>query len=362
MKNLCFFNSCTAWGGGEKWHYLAARWCCRRGYNVLVISNTHSELARRLLAEGLTVQQIRISNLSFLNPFKIWRVFRLFKDFQIDTLFLNLPADVKVAAPAAKIADISQVFYRRGMALPVRNNWLNRIIFRRFLTGIIANSQEVRRTILQKNAVLVPQEKIQVLYNGLDLDAYDRQDVTPLYSRQDDEIILGSAGRFVEQKGQHYLVELAKALKNRGLRFKLLLAGKGKLEEQLRRQVEDYGLERELLFVGFVENIKAFLESIDLFISTSLHEGSSNVILETMASAKALVAFNVSSIPEMVTHEQSGLLVPLGDVEALTNAVANLMENAALRGEFGRNGRRRIEEHFSLRTTFAKLEQIIEHG
>ncbi len=329
---------------------------------MLVISSKNSELTQRLLAEGVTVRQLRISNLSFLNPFKIWCVFRLFKTFQIETVFLNLPADVKVAGPAAKFAGIPQIFYRRGMALPVRNSWLNRVIFRHFLTGIIANSREVQRTILQQNVNLVSEENIHLLYNGLDLGAYDRQKFTPIYSRKGDEIIIGNAGRFVEQKGQKYLVELASALKNKGMRFKLLLAGKGKLEEQLRRQVKDLGLEREVLFVGFVENIKAFLENIDLFISTSLHEGSSNVILETMASAKAIVAFDVSSIPEMVLHERNGLLVPLGDIDALTQAVADLITDTALREKLGQTGRQRLEKHFSLQTMLAEFERMIEHG
>ena len=362
MKTLCFFNSCRAWGGGEKWHYLAARWCRQRGYDVLVITNTQSELAQRLIAEGLTVRQIRISNLSFLNPFKIWRVFSLLKGFQVNTLFLNLPSDAKVAGAAAKIAGIPQVFYRRGMARPVRNSWLNRVIFRHFLTGIIANSHEIRRTILQNNAELVSEEKIQVLYNGLDLEAYERQEFQPIYTRRDDEMILGNAGRFVEQKGQKHLVRLAKALKNKGINFKLLLAGKGTLEEQLRRQVAEAGLEREVQFVGFVENIKAFLESIDLFVSTSLHEGSSHMILEVMAAAKALVAFDTSSIPEMVAHGENGLLVPLEDVDALTEAVEKLLKNAALREQFGQNGRQRLEKHFSLQVMFARLERMIEDG
>ena len=362
MKSLCFFNSCRAWGGGEKWHYISACWCRNRGYDVLVVTHKNSELAQRLLAEGVTVRQLHISNLSFLNPFKIRRAFKLFKKFQVETLFLNLPADAKLAGIAARFAGVPQVFYRRGMALPVRNSWLNRLIFRRLLSAVIANSSEIRRTILQNNANLIPEEKIHILYNGLDLPAYDRQESRSIYTKQADEIVLGNAGRFVEQKGQTYLIELARDLKERGLRFKLLLAGKGTLEEQLRRQAKDAGVEHEVLFVGFVENIKDFLESIDIFVSTSLHEGSSNTILEVMAAGKTVVGFDVSSIPEMVQHEHNGLLVPLANVNALTEAVIQVMSDTALREEMGRNGRKRIEEHFSITNMFAQLEWMIEHG
>jgi glycosyltransferase involved in cell wall biosynthesis len=114
--------------------------------------------------------------------------------------------------------------------------------------------------------------------------------------------------------------------------------------------------------VGFVENIKDFLESIDIFVSTSLHEGSSNVILEVMAAGKAIVGFDVSSIPEMVQHEHNGLLVPLGRVDAMTEAVVRLMGDAVLRENMGRNGRKRVEEHFSITNMFAQLERMIEHG
>ncbi|PID57392.1 group 1 glycosyl transferase [candidate division KSB3 bacterium] len=362
MKNLCFFNSCQVWGGGEHWHYHAACWCKQQGYSVLVITNVKSELAERVSSAGLTLRQIQVSNLSALHPCKVRRVMQLLRDFRIDVLFANLPSDVKIAGLAAYLAGSPQVFYRRGTALPVKNSWLNRLIFRYFLSGVIVNSQEVKRRLLQNTTALIPEKKIHVLYNGLDPKAYKQHHVIPLYAKRNAEIVLGNAGRFVGQKGHIYLVKLAQHLKTQGVQFILLLAGKGPLEGYIRRIVKEAGLEQEVRFVGFTEDINSFLHSIDIFVSTSLHEGSSHAVLEAMSAGKAIVAFDISSLPEMVLHEQNGLLVPAGDVNALAEAVVRLLHNAGLRERMGRNGQNFIDKYFTKDTMFRQLKHIIEYG
>jgi glycosyltransferase involved in cell wall biosynthesis len=360
MKNICFFNSHKVWGGGEKWHYEMVLRLRQVGYQVLVLTNRPSELAHRIGRENIPLHQVRISNLSFLNGFKILYIRNLLKHYQIQTIFLNAAADVKVAGMAAKLAGVEKIIYRRGVALPVSNTVLNRWLFRRIITDIITNSEESGRILLQQNSRLIPKEKVKIIYNGIDLQTYDQEQVRPVYTREGNEIVLGHAGRLAEEKGQNYLVELASILKAHGAKFTLLIAGKGKLAAPLKHYARKLGVEKEVRFLGFVENIKSFMESIDILVLPSLYEGAANVLLETMAARKPAVAFNVSSNPEFIVHQKTGLLAKNGDLADLAGCVKTLLQDEMTRKTFGRQARKMAEEKFDIRRVVKEVTRLIE--
>ncbi|RYD77855.1 MAG: hypothetical protein EOP53_12285 [Sphingobacteriales bacterium] len=137
--NICLFNTMQSWGGGEKWHYETAILLKNNGFNVMLITSTGSELHKKL--QGIvTIQTIAAGNLSFLNPVKLLQVKKMLLAFKTDTVLMNLPSDLKLAGLAAKWAGIKNIIYRRGSALPVKNSVLNRYLFGKVITGVIANS------------------------------------------------------------------------------------------------------------------------------------------------------------------------------------------------------------------------------
>jgi glycosyltransferase involved in cell wall biosynthesis len=362
MKNICFFNSNKAWGGGEKWHHDIALRFKNKGWPVLVITNTQSALYDRLQHEKIRLFQIKISNLSFLNIFKVLTIRRVLKEHNIDTILLNLPSDVKAGGIAAKLAGVKKIIYRRGLDRPIKKTFLNRFLFKRILTGVIVNSKETRRRILQNTPSLISKENIQVIYNGVDLQEYDREQATRIYTKHDNEIVLGNAGRLVEQKGQKYLIELAAVLKKRGVRFKLLIAGEGKLEKPLKHYAQTRNVGKEVVFVGFIERIKDFMESIDIFLLSSLFEGFGYVLVEAMAASKPVIAFNVSSNPEIVIDGHTGFLVEKGNISELAKRTEELMKNGTKRKTFGMNARKRVEEKFAIQGIVAEVIKLIEES
>ena len=360
MKNICFFNSNKVWGGGEKWHYEIALRLRAQGWGVFAITNRHSALARRFQDHNVPLRQIEISNLSFLNIFKILQIRKILKAQEIDAIFLNLPADVKVGGIAAKLAGVPKIIYRRGLAQPTRNTVLNRFLFKSVLTKVIAISAEVRRNILRQNPALIPQANIPIIYNGIDLEAYDHVPAMPIYKKKPDEIVLGNAGRLVEQKGQPFLIELAAMLKSRGIRFTLLIAGTGPLEAQLKQSARARNVAQEVVFVGFIERIKDFMESIDIFLLPSLYEGFGNVLLEAMAAQKPVIAFDLSSNPEVVVDGHTGFLAAPENLAAFAKCTEELIDNAPLRKQFGLNARQRAEEKFDMQRVTAEITKLIE--
>ena len=358
-KTICFFNSCKAWGGGEKWHYEMSVRLSKRGYNTIVITNKKSELYFKIRNEDLKLHNIKISNLSFLNIFKIIKIAGILKKEKVDTIIINLSADLKVAGLAAKLAGTKNIIYRRGSAIPVKNTFLNRFLFQYIITEIIANSEETKRTILKNNLNLIDENKISVVYNGIDIEKYDKFKSEIVYQRKNGEIILGNAGRLVKQKGQGYLIEIAKKLKEKQINFKLLIAGEGKLKNELEQYAKELGVEKEVIFLGFIENIKGFMETIDLFLHTSLWEGFGYVIVEAMASKKPVIAFNVSSNPEIIENNKTGFLIKDKDLDEFVEKIEFLAGDTELRNKFGKNAREKVEAVFNIERSLQNVEKII---
>ncbi len=359
---ICFFNSVKSWGGGEKWHLDVSRRLHTKGYKVILVSHPHSELHLRASKTGIAYHGVRVSNLSFLNPFKILKIFILLKKENIGTIIINLSSDLKVAGMAARLAGVRNIIYRRGSAIAIRNTWLNRYLYREVVTEIIANSEETARTILMNNHKLVPREKIKIIYNGIDLEVYDKQKREPLYKRKDGEVVIGNAGRLSEEKGQMYLIELAANLKAAGRKFKVVIAGSGKLKAKLKKYARTLDVEDEVIFLGFVDNIKNFTTSIDIFVLTSLYEGFGYVIVEAMAEKKPVVAFDIHSSAEIIRDGETGYLVEKANVNELTERLELLMGNPKLRIKMGEKGRKRVEEVFTFTETLNKVETLIKKG
>lgn len=359
MQSICFFNTNKVWGGGEKWHYDISLRLQKQGFPVIAVTNPKSELFHRLKKENIKLHHINIANLSFLNIYKIFKIYSLVKKHHIHTIILNLSSDMKVAGIASKLAGVKKIIYRRGLARPVKNSALNRFLFSHIITDVIVNSEDTRKKILQNNPLLIPRENITVIYNGLDLQAYDQNPSSCLYSKKHGEIVLGNAARLSSQKGQKHLIELAKFLKDQGLKFRVLIAGKGELATQLQQYAKTLHVEEEVIFLGFQENIKSFMESIDIFVLSSSFEGFAYVLVEAMASRKPVVAFNVSSNPEIVVHGHTGLLAESGNVEDLARCVRELVQDEKLRKTFGRNARKRVEEKFEIRRVLDETIALI---
>jgi len=96
-KTICFFNSTKAWGGGEKWHFDMSSAMHSENHDVIVFTNTQSALYNKLQSTKLKTVAVKISNLSFLNPFKIFKLKRLLIKNNVGTIIMNLSADLKVA-------------------------------------------------------------------------------------------------------------------------------------------------------------------------------------------------------------------------------------------------------------------------
>lgn len=357
-QTVCFFNTMKTWGGGEKWHFDVASYLLKNNRKVLLVSSHGSPLFEKLHKIGITGYGIRIANLSFLNPLKVYRVVRIFRRENVGVLVTNLSGDMKIASIAGRIAGVPKIIYRRGSAIPIRNSPINRHLFRNVITNILANSMETKRTILANNSSLVPDEKIKVIYNGVYLPRYSMS-AEPIYKAREGEIVLGSAGRLSEEKGHFYLLEMMQLLVDNGLKFKLLIAGEGRLYQTLQKRARKLGVDDRVEFLGFVEDMPAFFQSLDIFLLSSHYEGFGYVIAEAMASRKPVVAFDIKSSAEIIKDGETGYITEPNNVRKMAERVIQLAGDKSLRERMGSRGRHRVEELFSFEKNQKEVLDLI---
>lgn len=334
MKTICFCNSTLAWGGGENWHLNAALSFARRGWRVFLLCRPDGALFRRAAEfPDIAVVPMPIGRLSFFNPFLRRRLVRFFRNERVHALIMNLPADLKAAGPAARAAGVRHVIFRRGSALPVSNSWLNRRLYGSVITRLVVNSRATRAQALVNNPGLIPEDRITILPNGVDVAAFD---ATLDAARAADAravcralrggggqpsdcegapFVIGTAGRLNRQKGQHLLLHLGRRLVDAGLDARIVIVGTGERECELKALAASLGLAERVFFPGFMENMAPFWLSIDLFVLTSLWEGFGNVVIEAGLAEKPVFAFAVSNLPELIQEGKNGRLFPLPEEE-----------------------------------------------
>lgn len=315
MKKILFFNSNMAWGGGEKWHYTTALYLKAKGYQCHFITNQSSDLYHKV-KEEFPCHEVELSNLSFLNPLTHLKIKKVIVKLEPDTIILNLPIDLKLCVPSASSLGIANIIYRRGMPKDIKNTFLNRYLFKR-LTKIIANSEVIRQSLIKN--MPSNDDKLHVIYNGVKLQNKVINSESPY--------TLGNLGRLVDQKGQAHLIEIAKILKEKNFPFKLLIGGKGPNFEKLQSIIQKYSLQNHIFLEGHV-NPQDFFQRIDLFVFSSLFEGSANALLESLSYQVPAVAFNISSNPEIV-NETNGALVQCFDHTAFAQQIIHICTDKA---------------------------------
>lgn len=207
----------------------------------------------------------------------------------------------------------------------------NRILWPR-INKIIAVSEAVKHDILLTNPWLQP-GKVEVVYNGIDLDEFGREDFSKRESRAffglpPQGLLWGAVGRLAPVKGHDILLKAWAAGEIGKHGGHLAIAGKGDLRDELSRLARQLGIENEVSFSGHVADIPKFLAAMDGFVMPSRHEGFPLAILEALAAGLPVVASRVGGIPEILSalaDKGQCFLVPPENDKELGSAMGQVM-------------------------------------
>lgn len=236
-----------------------------------------------------------------------------------------------------------------------KNDWLDRCVFQwmmRDAATIICVCNVQRETWLARFPAL--QSRIRVVYNGIDTTWFSREALLdePLAIRRSldidpDAFVMISVAAFRPEKGHDLLLEALRMLLGKVPHAQLLLLGDGVQRRAIEDKVRQLGLEEHVHLLGSRPDVRPFLAVADVsvMVSTAV-ETFSMAMLESMSMEVPIVASDIGGTREAVRSGETGVLVEVGNVAAISDALVELADNQELRQTMGRNGRRVVEEEF----------------
>jgi len=208
-------------------------------------------------------------------------------------------------------------------------------------------------------------DKIHLLYHGVDLDYWQHNSSLNKELKQKQVLFVG---RLVKKKGVIYLLKAIEQLIKEKYEIHLIIAGRGKEEQKLKKFCKLHGLSTDVTFLGWKnsEQIKKLFTYSDVLVlpsniaSDGDRDGIPNIILEAMASGLPVISTPVSGITEVIQHNHNGLLVPERNVKQLANSILGIINNQSLRNTICYNGLYTILEKFDSRKCNILLRDLIE--
>jgi glycosyltransferase involved in cell wall biosynthesis len=294
--------------------------------------------------------------------FDAWRQVRRYaRQQQIDLIHTHLTD-----------ADVVGRFVGRSLGIPVLSTlhnmphnyarqrrdryWLQRLTARTLATHLTAVSPKIRDLYIKQWRI--PPTRINAIYNSVRMKPF--LDVAPGLpaQREHEGPTITNVARFNPQKAQHVLLTAVPTVLEKFPQARLLLVGKGHLEQQLRQQAADLGISQQVIFTGVRHDIPAVLAQTDVFVLSSNWEGVPLSVIEAMAAARAVLVTDVGGNAELVEHGRSGLVVPANDAAALANGLLTLLQDEPTRLSMGLAARQRVQELFSTDRFMQQYESL----
>ena len=350
-----------------------------RGIHVSVVSSTGPELDQARL-EGASVCPVPMKR--EISPWhdlvSLWRLYRLMLSVRPDITNVGTPKAGLLGGLAALMAGIPhRVYTLHGLRLETTQGTKRRLLmFTERLACFCAHRVYCVSPSLRNRAIdlgLVKPEKTVIVGPGtcrgvdaarLRASKETQRDADVLRRRleiEKDERVIGFVGRFTRDKGVSELYRSFVQLRARHSNLRLLLVGDYErgdpIDEATRMAIEgDSGVLR----TGFVPDVSDYYHVMDICVLPTHREGFPGVLLEAQAAGVAVVTTDATGAIDAVLDRRTGLIVPVGDVNALCEAIGSLLADSALRKRMGEAGRAWVESTFQKETVWAAYLETYE--
>jgi len=350
MKVLYVVSHAEIIGGGEYSFFDLATGCRDAGVSVAVAVPGPGAVQMELEMRGIPVHQVGMPKLKGSGLLFYRRNRRqlknLFRAVQPDLVHVDGARAMLYAGPAAKRGGIPCCWHVRVLE---RDGWIDR--FRaRYADRIIANSLAVRDSLLPF-AGDVP---VELVYNGFPIKQMQETSAQELATLPDGPVnappgpVILTAARLSPEKGHEILLQALALLKQRGISFTALIAGKDLNPDQsmlkkMKQVTVSLNLEESVFFTGQLDPIAGWMKTCDILAVPSIAEPFGRIVIEAWASGLPIVATRAGGPAELIEHGKTGLLVHPGDSRALADALQQLCEQPNLRKQLRENGTIRAE-------------------
>lgn len=338
-------------GGAEKILIDILRNINKNRFEFLVICLKEAGvLASQLQSVGIPI--VSVDKKSKLGIDSLIKMIRIIRKFQPNIIHTHLFGGTIYGRVSAWIARVKCVVTTEHN-ITAHEGFAHKIIKK--ATAGLTNyttcvSKAVKEYVVAYEGVREP--RVQIIYNGIVVEKFWHNQRN--YS-QKENLIIGSVGRLVWQKGFDILIKAMANLKDRNI--ECYIAGDGELRDVLESNIKQLNLQNKTRLVGSISNIPDFLKKIDIFILPSRWEGLGIAILEAGLSGLPVIASNVDGIKEIINN-RNGLLFKVGDVDDLTDKINKLVNNKTKRKKLGARLQQEVKEKFDLKKIVKQYEDF----
>lgn len=353
-------------GGAETNRLNVLKYMNRYKYDITVCCLTEKGgVARQLESLGFPVDCLGVSGRSYdiRTTVALYRYMKKNKFSIVHTCLSTTNLHGRIAARLAGvpviISEDQSEYERYNARLGFIFRALNRFLAR-FTDRIIVCSRKTGEVIAQEEKI--PRDKFIVLHNVIDTASFKPERSAGEVRRElglgQSDVVIGYVGSLAHRKGHMHLLHAFRMLSALRPELRLVLVGDGPLKRQLKEWAVTNGLGTKIVFAGQRMDIPDMLSVMTIFVSPALAEAFGIVMIEAMFMGLPVVATRVGGVPEVIDENETGILVPPADPQALTDAVSALLRDPDKRSTMGAAGRRRVSERFSAQTYASRLDEL----
>lgn len=342
-------------GGLEQLVLDLVRRCDRSKISPHVIClEVAGDLDAAFRAAGVVPKPLHMDGMSL--PSRVWRLAGELRALRPHVLHTHNTGPHLLGMLAGKIARVSihvHTKHGRNLGNQAKVALINRVASR-FTDRVVGVSYDA--TDLARTVEKVDERRLAVIHNGIDLSKHSGRDEETLSDRVPGRAI--HVARLNAVKDQPTLLRATRGVVDCHPEFCLDIVGDGPARQELESLTKQLHLENNVRFLGLRQDIPELLAQADFFVLSSISEGIALTLLEAMAASLPIVATDAGGNREIVEGERTGILVPVGNPEALAAGMIRLAGDAQLRKSMGAAGRRRVVEKFDINRVVAEYEAL----
>ena len=350
-ETICHVVHSLGIGGAEVLARDFARRIMPNARKVFACLDREGEMAHELRAEGFRVEMIGRSIGFDLSCARRLRQF--FHETNVTLVHAHQYAPFFYSALSRNFGNSPPiVFTEHGRDFPdeprMKRIMANRVLLRK--NDAIVGVGRCVKAALSKNEQL-PENRIQVIYNGVKTSNYDpskqlREEVRQELRCAASDIVIIQVARLNRLKDHQTAIRAMSLIVKKHENTKLVLIGDGEERSSIDQQVASLGLDDHVIRLGTRRDVPRLLQGADLFTLSSITEGIPLTAIEAMATNLPCVLTRVGGNAEVVTDGETGLLAEPSDPEDLANQLSQMIANSSLRARLAKNGCQSVLQHF----------------
>jgi glycosyltransferase involved in cell wall biosynthesis len=327
-----------------------------RGHHVVVATRPSQIWAEKTREAGIPHYPLPMR--SEVDLASARQLIRIIREHRIQVVHAQKGKARTLAILAGLFVKIPALILNRGVSFPL-SRW-NRLGYTTTrVTAIVAVCESIKRGLVEQGRV--PAEKIEVIYSGTDTERFhsgvDRDSIRRELGLAPDQFLATQIG-IRSIRGNDDVLDALATVAARSPQARLLFVG-ARCPESLHEKARARGLDGLVHVFGYREDIPQILAASDCCVDASYAGlGLTGTLREALAVETPVIATDIEGNPELVIHEETGLLVRPRDPSAIAKAILRLMEHPAEARAMARAGRKRVEELFSTRAKVERTEAL----